>query len=256
MSFSYSTVDGSALAGSDYTAKSGTVTIAVGQQSVFVSIDVRGDLGIEGSEQFSLAVVPVDLRHRRHDRHRHRSRRRCRHARDQPVRRQRGRGCGQHPLHQLRHHPVGAISRHGPGQLPDHRRHGLAGIDYQEDFGTVTFAAGRTSRTVQIRVWGDTADELDEHIALELYGPTGGAVFSGGVPTLRATGVILDDDGTGSDRALLVSDVRLVEGDAGIRQAVFEIRLSGPAATAMSFTYSTVDGSAWPAATTPPKAAR
>jgi len=120
----------------------------------------------------------------------------------------------------------------------------LAGIDYAEDFGTITFAAGETSRTIQIRVWGDTADELDEHIALELYNPTGDAVFAGGVPTLRTTGIILDDDGTGSDRAVFVSDVRLVEGDAGTRQAVFEIRLSEPAATATSFTYSTVDGSA------------
>ncbi|HEY9345738.1 MAG TPA: Calx-beta domain-containing protein, partial [Inquilinus sp.] len=120
----------------------------------------------------------------------------------------------------------------------------LPGIDYAEDFGTITFAAGETSRTIQIRVWGDTADELDEHLALELYNPTGGSVFAGGVPTLRATGIILDDDGIGSDRAVFVSDVRLVEGDAGTRQAVFEIRLSEPAATATSFTYSTVDGSA------------
>uniref|UniRef100_UPI00313DC09B beta strand repeat-containing protein n=1 Tax=Inquilinus sp. OTU3971 TaxID=3043855 RepID=UPI00313DC09B len=61
--------------------------------------------------------------------------------------------------------------------------------------GTVTFAAGQTSRTIQIRVWGDTVLEHNETLSLELYNPTNGARLAGGVATLRAVGGIIEDDG-------------------------------------------------------------
>ena len=69
------------------------------------------------------------------------------------------------------------------------------------------------------------------------------AVLAGGEPTLTATGVILDNDGTDSDRALFVSDPEILETDTGT-QAVFEVRISEPSSTALSFAYSTADGTA------------
>jgi len=52
----YATVDGTATAGSDYTAASGTVNFAAGETSKTVTVAVTGDLNWEASETFSLAL--------------------------------------------------------------------------------------------------------------------------------------------------------------------------------------------------------
>ena len=61
---------------------------------------------------------------------------------------------------------------------------------------------------------------------------------------LRATGWMLDDDGTGNDLALFVSRPVVVETDAGETQASFEVSLSRPAPEDFTVSYNTVDGSA------------
>src|ERR1700676_4309675 len=43
VSVNYTTVDGTAKAGTDYTAASGTLTIAAGQTEVYVDVQVTGD---------------------------------------------------------------------------------------------------------------------------------------------------------------------------------------------------------------------
>ena len=117
--------------------------------------------------------------------------------------------------------------------------------DFTDEASTLTFQAGVTSRIVTINVQDiDTLDETDEAVVLELFNPTGGAELAGGQETLRATGFILDDDGSNADRALFVSDARIVEGDAGETLAVFEIELSSPSASAITLNYATSDGSA------------
>ena len=55
--------------------------------------------------------------------------------------------------------------------------------------GTVTFAPGEASKTIVIRVAGDTTAERDEGFTVTLAGPTGATL---GVAT--SAGVILDDD--------------------------------------------------------------
>jgi hypothetical protein len=50
----YATADGSATAGSDYSAKSGTLTFAPGQISMTVSIAIKGDTLVEADETFFL----------------------------------------------------------------------------------------------------------------------------------------------------------------------------------------------------------
>src|SRR6185437_375649 len=54
----YSTVDGTATAGEDYTAMSGTLTFAPGQTAAAVNVPAIGDTKVEPSETFSLAVTP------------------------------------------------------------------------------------------------------------------------------------------------------------------------------------------------------
>jgi glucose/arabinose dehydrogenase len=52
----YTTLDGSASAGNDYTAKSGTLTFASGVTSQVISIPILDDTLVEGNELFSVAV--------------------------------------------------------------------------------------------------------------------------------------------------------------------------------------------------------
>jgi len=53
----FATADGTAKAGSDYTATSGTLTIPAGQRSATISVPVSGDKGVEADETFTLALT-------------------------------------------------------------------------------------------------------------------------------------------------------------------------------------------------------
>ena len=64
----YTTTNGTATAGSDYTARSGTLTFAAGETSKVVRVSVLGDKTVEPDETLSLTL---SSRQRRHDRARH-----------------------------------------------------------------------------------------------------------------------------------------------------------------------------------------
>lgn len=66
-----------------------------------------------------------------------------------------------------------------------------AGSDYVAANGTVTFNAGQMSRSVTIRINGDTTVEPDERFHVNLSGATGGATISDN----RGVGTIINDDG-------------------------------------------------------------
>lgn len=59
VSVDYATADGSANAGSDYVAKSGTATIAPGASSVTISVDAVGDMDYEADEFFSVQLSNI-----------------------------------------------------------------------------------------------------------------------------------------------------------------------------------------------------
>jgi len=67
-----------------------------------------------------------------------------------------------------------------------------AGSDYKAASGTLTFAAGQTTKTISIAVYGDTQKENDEYFYLVLSAPsTNAQVYNG-----WGMGSILNDDGT------------------------------------------------------------
>ena len=70
------------------------------------------------------------------------------------------------------------------------------------------------------------------------------AALAGDATTLRATGWILDDDGSGNKLALFTLAAGGGRGRFGVKQANFEVSLSRPAPEAFSVSYTTVDGSA------------
>jgi chitinase len=64
-----------------------------------------------------------------------------------------------------------------------------AGSDYTAKSGTLTFAAGETSKTVSVAVSGDAAVEANETLTLNLSGASGATIADG-----SGTGTITNDD--------------------------------------------------------------
>ncbi len=56
VSVQYTTVDQSALSGSDYTARSGVLQLAAGQTSASIVVPISNDTAIEGDELFNIAI--------------------------------------------------------------------------------------------------------------------------------------------------------------------------------------------------------
>ena len=251
--FDYRTVDGSAVAGQDYTATTGVLTMLAGQTEASVLVPVTGDSTAETAETFSLVLTP-----------------------------QAGSGTaiangadGRGGIATITDDDTSAtlpeifasgarllegVATDFPylyfqvnlSEAPTSRvtvsyfireRTATFADTYSGGSGTVTFETGETTGYATIRLQGDTLVEPDEFLVLELYNPVG-AVFAGGLQRLQATGFILDDDGTAEKRALMVSDVELLEGDAGSKFAVFKVLLSRPSTSNLVFDYRTVDGSA------------
>lgn len=109
--------------------------------------------------------------------------------------------------------------------------------------GTVTFAPGETTKTIFIEADSDSIDEVDESVTVQLSNPVN-ASFPDGDAVLRATGVILDNDGFGSNLALFVSSPVVVEDDDGERSALFDVRLSRALAEDIEVDFQTFDVSA------------
>ncbi|MCR8549175.1 DUF4214 domain-containing protein [Salipiger sp. P9] len=248
-SVSYRTRDISATAGEDYAEWNGSARFAVGDQIKTVRVPVYGDNLAEVTESFALVVtdpgspnLPVEglvgeAVIRDDD------------TQPQPVvsisaaKAVEGEGLVYTvTLSEPTFDAVTMTYRAVPGTASDGDLYYSPTSSY--NWNTLTFAPGETSRTVTIYTERDSTDERDESVVLHLSGLTENASFAGGEEVLSGTGIILDNDGTGSDLALLVSDVRLVEGDSGTKEAVFEIRLSQPAPTAFSVGYRTRDISA------------
>lgn len=246
----YVTKNGSASAGEDYVATSGSVTFNAGQEVAYVSVEVKGDKLSEVTEFFDLVVTP-----------------------------RKGTSLGTEGLagtatildDDTGDGPVISIAN---GVATEARNVVFAvtlsepatdavtvdykvlpnGSAYDGDFnyalshsynaGTVTFAAGETTAFISISTAHDYLDERDESFTLQLFNASQNAALAGGSEVLRATGVILDDDGSGSNADLFVSDPILIEGDRGTQIAVFELRLTEPASASFTVDYTTKDGSA------------
>lgn len=249
LSFDYKTVDGSAQAKRDYVPTSGTLTFAAGQTEAVVTVAVKGDRLIEGSEDFFLAL--------------------------DPPRSGFGSGAegavgkavileddssGRLPTITLE----GAKAQEGDAYLPftltlskasretvtvEYRTvDGTAGDDYPYDYypstGTVSFAPGETSRTVSVQTYDYNTDEVDEYMTLEVFDATN-AVLAGDNTRLSATGWILDEENLGTTRALAISSPVVEESNvSGQTFAVFNVSLSEAADSRIRLRYETLDGTA------------
>jgi large repetitive protein len=110
------------------------------------------------------------------------------------------------------------------------------GSDYTASTGTLVFAAGETSGSVDVPVLGDTAYEGNETFAVSLSSPS-----NAGIADADAVGTITDDD---TKPSFSIDDVSVAEGNAGTATATFTVSMSNPSAAGASVQWATSDGSA------------
>jgi hypothetical protein len=112
----------------------------------------------------------------------------------------------------------------------------LAGSDYvaRTASGQV-IPAGSLARIFDVVLNGDAAVEANETLLVNVTGVTGAVVADG-----QATGTLLNDDGP----TLSVNDVAVTEGATGTKTLTFTVGLSQAAAGAVGFDIATANGTA------------
>ena len=231
VSASYATADGTATAGGDYAAATGTLMFAPGEVSRTIAVSVIDDSLDEPDETFTLVLAD-------------------------PRGATLGRGSALGTIRDDDEPPALSIAGDtGPEDVGElvfsvtlmaraptevtvnyatMDDTAIAGDDYGRVEGTLTFAPGETARTIRVAVVDDALDEADEEsFAVTLSGPSGATLAHA-----LATGVIRDDD---EPPALSVADAA---GDEDVGALEFAVTLSAPSGIEVSASYATADGTA------------
>lgn len=111
------------------------------------------------------------------------------------------------------------------------------GSDYVAATGSLTFNPGETQKPIDIVLNGDTAFEIDEAFRVTLSNATNATIVD---PS--AFGVIVNDD----PPALTITDAAVVEGNAGVTNAVFTVSLTPASQTVVTVQFATAAGTATP----------
>jgi hypothetical protein len=231
----YATANGTAVAPSDYTAVSGTVSFAPGDTAKPVNVSVKGDTIDEGDEAFQLNLSG---------------------ATNASITKAQG---------------IGTITNDDDAELsvsdvtipegdagtsnavfsvtldvPSAKTvtvhwataDGTAGSpsDFTASIGDLSFSPGQTSKSVTVPVVGDTTDEPDEMFTVVLSSPVNAPITDD-----TGVGTITDDD---LPPSLSVSDASVPEGDVGTTTMSFTVSLSAPSGKTVTVHAATADGSA------------
>ncbi|GAY17518.1 hypothetical protein MSZK_42440 [Mycobacterium sp. shizuoka-1] len=114
-----------------------------------------------------------------------------------------------------------------------------AGQDYTAASGTVTFAPGVTSQTVNVSVRGDTAVESDETFTVTLSSPSGATLGRA-----TATGTVKNDDVAVQLPSVSIGSATAAEGNSGTTNMMFTVTLSKASTATVTLNYATANGSA------------
>ncbi|MDX1925910.1 MAG: Calx-beta domain-containing protein [Pirellulaceae bacterium] len=194
----YATGDGSAVAGSDYLATSGTLTFAAGQTIATIPVTIKGDLSVEYDEYFSMQL-------------------------SNPINASSDYGSANGVVLDDDTPPSIYISGNGIYEGNSGTRlltftvslsqvssntvqvnfatlNGTARTndnDYTGTSGTLYFATGELTKTISVVIKGDTKREKNEYLYVRLTRPVNGTIV-----TAEAAGTILNDDGNAASRGL------------------------------------------------------
>jgi methionine-rich copper-binding protein CopC len=228
----YETADGTAAAGSDYTATSGDVTFAAGETVMTIPIEVIGDRTPESTETFTVNLT----------------------SNDAVI------GDGQGVGAILDDEPTvfindTTVTEGNAGTvtatftvslsglhdedviIPYTTANGTAtaGSDYAAKSGNVTIAAGSLSNTVTVLVTGDRSGEPTENFFVNLGAPTNAAIADG-----QGVGSILDNE-----PRISIGNVSQKEGKGNGKNTtafVFRVTLSAAYDQTVTVNYATVAG--------------
>jgi hypothetical protein len=101
---------------------------------------------------------------------------------------------------------------------------------------TLTIPAGQTTGTLTVAVAGDVVDEADERFRITLSAPVGGTLSDNvGLAT------IADDD---PPSTLRIDDARIAEGSVGSTSVELKVSLNRPSERVVTVSYATRDGTA------------
>ena len=227
----YATANGTATAGSDYTASSGSLTFAAGETAKTVTVLVAGDTAVEPNEGLSLLLSTPG---------------------NATIGDDTGVGTITNddlPVVSIAPPPA-AITEGNAGTTPATFTVSLsaaagstvtvnyttvagsaaAGTDFTATSGTLTFLAGETSKTVPVDVLGDVTLETNETFSVTLSGPTGATLG-----TASATATIANDD---AGPTISIGDVTVTEGTGSAVNAVFTVTLSQASALTTTVGYT------------------
>lgn len=111
--------------------------------------------------------------------------------------------------------------------------------DFRHSYSSpLTIPAGQTTYTWELVIFGDTILETDETFQVLLEAVTNASVAKG-----IGIGTIVNDD-AGDSPTLMIGDQWTIEGNAGTRTSNFTVQLSQAAATDVSFSVATSNGTA------------
>ena len=227
----YATSNGTALAGSDYTASAGTVTFPPGSTSQTINVPVIGDTLDEDDENF---VVTLS------------------NAVNSAIGTAQAVGTIQDndaaPTISVGDCAVleggtcsMAITLSAPSgkgitiNVATANGSATAGSDFPPVSGTVGFAPGLTFASLAIPTFGDALDEVDETFALLLSAPVNTTIGDG-----QGAATIDDDDGP----RVQAPDFAVTEGNAGNTPATFVLGLTAGSPQPVVVSYATSDGTA------------
>lgn len=234
VTFDVATTDGTAAAGSDYTATSLTgATIPPGSTSTQVSVPINGDTAIEGNETFKLVISNVA---------------------GAAVTDGTAVGTIRNDDTKLSIADVSVIEGNSGSKLATFtvklsntsaravtfnvataNKTAAAGTDYVATSLTgQSIAAGATSKTFTVSILGDRAVEANETLLVNVSQVVGAVVSDG-----QAVGTIRNDDAI-----LSIADVSTTEGNSGTKVATFTVKLSAVSAAPVAFNISTANKTA------------
>ncbi len=239
MTVDYTTADGTATAGSDYVAQSGTLTFKPGQTSKIIVVPSNGDTTDENDETFSLklsniapsavtlsgsaqataTIVNDDAAPT---------------AASNDVTVTEGNSGTTDATFDVTLSAASGKVITMTATTADGTA--TAGKDYTATTATLVFQPGETSKTFSVPVLGDTIDEADETFAVNLTNPVN-VTFA----DAQGQGTITDDD---APPTLMIDDVTVTEGNSGTANAIFNVTMSAASEQTVTVDYATQDNSA------------
>jgi probable HAF family extracellular repeat protein len=235
-SVNYATSDGTAAQPGDYTAvTSGTLNIPAGSTSGTVSVQVNGDTTLENNETFNVTLSGASS--------------------GASISDNTGVGTitnddtapafsvGDVTVTEGNSGTVNAtfaVTLSAPSGLASSVNYttangsAIAALgDYTATIGTVSFAAGETTKNVTVVVNGDTTFEPDENFFLNLFSPTDATINDD-----TGVGTITNDDAAPT---ISVNDASATEHPFNNVQATFTVTLSNASSQSVTVNFATAD---------------